>query len=60
MNEAKQILLYGKSKKPDKNRLDFVINSMFKLLEEKTVFDRKSVEKVFWERIELLHQLDPK
>ena len=61
MSKAKNILLYGEAENPKdgENRLDFVLNSMFKLLEEETVFDRKSAEKVFWERIELIHQLEP-
>ena len=60
MSDAKQILLYGANQDIREGRIDFPLNAMFTFLEKHTVFDHELVEKVFWERIDLLYKMKPK
>ena len=56
-NEAKWLLFYGeesrkgKVKLDDEGRIDYPINHMFSLLEEHTIWKRKEIEELFWNRI---------
>lgn len=56
--ELKWLLYYGKTsdrkdqvKIDNEGKIDFAMAQMFDLLEEYTVFDRKEIERIFWERI---------
>jgi len=58
--EVKWLLFYGEPKRDskikldDEGRIDHAIMIMFELLEEQTVFNKKEVERIFWERIKSL------
>ena len=53
---GKDILLYGEGTEDD-SRLNLPIHHMFKMLEELTIWDRESVEELFWKRIEIIYQM---
>lgn len=60
-DEVKSLIFNGTEKRngkisltDDKRSLDWVFMRMFDLLEEKTIFNRVDVEKLFWERITAL------
>jgi len=55
--EAKWLLCYGEESRESKvkldneGRIDYQIEQMFNLLEEHTIWKRKEIEELFWNRI---------